>query len=301
MNEDENLEQDSAVNDILLQNQELKNRNAQLGQAALINQGANSQDEQNLIHYQLETDKILERIEHFLKGDQVKFNEEGAYYDSPTKSILASVKQDSKSNVKYFVQELKEQKRGSETVQEVVVKIAHPIKDEDGETFYQEVDIMEFDSKTILGKMKQLKLKDLGYQYINVVDEDKKPLNEQGVAEFMRVISMYVTKETFLSYYKEDRINEIMGDLGDKLNDFFYCNYEKMGMDTKFKESKYTLLILNVLHTIESCYRRALEGAEQENLRTRAIVTQNQGFGGGGGHRSPSAKKRWSPIKPSTW
>jgi len=83
----------------------------------------------------------------------------------------------------------------------------------------------------------------------------------------MRIASMYVTKEVFLSYYSEERINEIMSDLGNALNNFLYCNYEKMGMDTKFKESKYTMICLNLLHVIESCYRRALDGAEQENLK----------------------------------
>jgi hypothetical protein len=74
-----------------------------------------------------------------------------------------------------------------------------------------------------------------------------------------------------------------------------------MGMDTKFKESKYSLIITNIIHTIESCYRRALGGNEQKNLNLKAIITQ----GGGGAYPGSLApqpmKKKWSPFDKSTW
>ncbi len=289
---EEDLDARDMVDQLGLENQQLKNKTAQLS-GALTSQGFQDQDEQNLIQFQLETDKILERIEHFLKGDQVKFGDEGAYFSEPTKNILALAKQDPKTKVTYYIQELKEQKKGTELLKEVLVKIQNKDK--------TEIDVMENDSKRVMDKLKKIELTTLGYRYVSVLDEEKKPLNEYGVAELMRIMSMYVTKETFLSQYGEERIYEILGDLGDALNDFMYCNYEKMGMDTKFKESKYILICLNLLHTVESCYRRALGGAEQENIRTRAIVTQNQGFGGGGMGRSPPVKKKWNPLKPQTW
>jgi len=293
MNEENLIPQnDPQIEELFSQNQDLKNKNLELS-GALSSGGFNEQDEQNLIHYQLETDKILERIEHFLKGDQLKFGSEGAYYSEPTKKVLTTIKEDTSSKIKYFIQELKELKKGSELIKEVVVRIRNENE--------EEIDIQELDSKVILNKLKQTKLKNIGFQYIQVLDEDKKPLNEYGVAELMRIMSMYITKETFLSYYTEERINEILGDLGDILNNFLYCNYEKMGMDTKFKESKYMLICINLLHAVESCYRRALDGAEQENLRTRAIVTQNQGFGGGNIQRNPQLKAKFNPLKPSTW
>lgn len=298
---DENPEQypDQNMDEIFSQNKELQNKNLDLS-SALSSRSFNEQDEQNLILYQLETDKILERIEHFLKGDQVKFGEQGAYFSEPTKSILTVLKKDPKTNLLYYIQELKEMKKGTEKINEVVVKIS---KDKGKDTDEESIDIQEVDSKKILEKLKKVKLKNLGYKYVTTLDESKKPLNEYGVAELMRIMSMYITKETFLSYYSEERINEILGDLGDALNNFLYCNYEKMGMDTKFKESKYILICLNLLHTVESCYRRAIDGAEQENLRTRAIVTQNQGFGGRGmsPQRNSQMGKKWNPFKPSTW
>ncbi len=174
---------------------------------------------ENLIRYQLDTDGILERIEHFLKGDKIKVDKDGGvYYETPE-------------------------------------------------------------------------------------DEDRN-FNEYGVNEFMRIISMYLNKETFLSNYDEQRINEIIADLGDALNNFLYCNYEKIGMDTEFKVSKYTLIVLNILHTIESCYRRAIGGAEQMNIRTGRMITQSQPIQGdpyGMGHSSMVRKKKWSPFDKSTW
>lgn len=297
-----------SMNQLGMENQDLRNKTLQMA-GAVSNQMFSDEDHQNLIQYQLETDRILERIEHYLKGDQIKFDNDGkSYFSDPTKKILALCKQDPKTKVKYYIQEFKEQKHGSEVTEQVLVKIVNPvkIKDEEGKEYNTEeaIDVRIEDSKIILEKIMNKTFNDIGYQYIEVTDDEKKPLNGYGVAELMRILSMYVTKETFLSYYDEERINEIMGDLGDKINDFLYCNYEKMGMDTKFKESKYCLIVLNILHTVESCYRRSIEGHEQENLRTRAIVTQNQNPGGsmyGGQGFRPPTKKKWSPLKPSTW
>lgn len=278
------------------ENEQLRQKNLEMG-GAMTAQGFLPEEDQNLIQYQLETDKILERIEHFLRGDTIKFGDSGTYFDSPTKNVLARIKKDPKSKITYYIQEVKDSMSSSEVKKNVLVKIIN----KSGE----EVNVVERDSKLILGKLKKVKLLNLGFKYVEVVDEEKKPLNEYGVAEFMRVISMYVTKETFLSYYTEERIFEIMADLGDALNNFLYCNYEKMGMDSKFKESKYTIMIINILHTIESCYRRAIGGAEQYNLRSRAIVTQSQGSGSNMSAmnmaRSGGRSQKWSPIKPSTW
>ena len=283
------------ISNIEMENEHLRQKNLQLS-GAMTSQGFLPEEEQNLIQYQLETDKILERIEHFLKGDTIRFSEDGgSYFAEPTKNVLAKIKKDVSSGITYYIQEVKESSKGSEIKTRVLVKIINKNGDE--------VNVLGGDSKIILNKLKGLRIRDLGYKYVEVVDEEKKPLNEQGVQEIMRIISMYVTKETFLSNYEEDRINEIMGDLGDAINNFLYCTYEKLGMDSKFKESKYTIIILNILHTVESCYRRAIGGAEQINLRSRAIVTQNQGgssFGAMNVARS-TTKAKWNPLKPGTW
>lgn len=277
------------------ENEQLKQDNLK-HTGSMVAQGFSPEEDQNLIQYQLETDKILERIEHFLRGDTIKFGDGGTYFDTPTKNVLARVRKDKRTGITYYIQEVKKSMSSSEEKKNVLVKIINKNGDE--------VNVMETDSKLILGKLNKVKLLNLGFKYVEVVDDEKKPLNEYGVAEFMRVISMYVTKETFLSYYTEQRIFDIMADLGDALNNFLYCNYEKMGMDSKFKESKYTIMILNILHTIESCYRRAIGGAEQYNLRSRSIVSETHGGSGIGARnmaRAGAGTRKWSPLKPSTW
>ncbi len=293
---EEEFNPEKHMSNIELENETLRQDNLKMS-GAMTAQGFTPEEEQNLIQYQLETDKILERIEHFLKGDTIRFSENGSYFDTPTKSVLAKIRKDVKTGVIYYIQDVKKSMDSSEIKYNVLVMIVN----KDG----TEINVMERDSKLILSKLKNIKLKNMGFKYIEIMDEEKKPLNEYGVAEFMRIISMYLTKETFLSIYTEERINEIMGDLGDAFNDFLYCNYEKMGMDSKFKESKYTIIILNILHTIESCYRRAIGGAEQYNLRSRAIVTQSIGSGSNLSARnlarSSMGTRKWNPLKPSTW
>ena len=218
MDQEEKLEgfDETVLEDIDSQNKELKNKNFELQSALVGSSFGGTAEEQTLIHYQLETEKILERIEHFLRGDQIKVMKGNVFYEKATDPKLIN-------------------------------------------------------------------------------------FNKYGVAELMRIISMYVTKETFLSNYEEDRINEIIADLGDALADFLYCNYEKMGMDTKFKETKFTLIVINILHTIESCYRRALGGAEMKGLRERAIVTQTNPIGNPSMQMGAMPRRRFNPFKPKTW
>jgi len=282
------------MSNLEFENQQLKQKNLELA-GAMTSQGFTPEEEQNLIQYQLETDRILERMEHFYKGDQVKFNEKGSYFAEPTKNVLAQVKKDLKTKIIYYIQELKESSKSSEVIEKVLVKI----KNKGG----TEINVMERDSELILKKIKNQRLIDLGYKYIEVIDDEKKPLNEYGVSEMMRILSMYITKETFLSYYDEERIREILADLGDEINNFLYCNYEKMGMDSKFKESKYKLMILNTLHVVENCYRRSIGGAEQHNIRSRAIVTQTEGGSSVAAMNIArgASKEKWHPFKPGTW
>jgi hypothetical protein len=294
----EDVQEEESYSDASLNNKILQNKNLELQSALSSASFQNFGEDENLIKSQLETEKILERSEHYLKGDIIRFNEDGAYYSEPKKNVLCIIKIDEKTGIKYYIQEIKESKKGTELIREIVVKVIS----QEGE----EIDINESDSRIVIERIKKIeKLKESGYEYIEIIDEDRKPLNDYGVSEIMRILSMYVTKETFLSYYDVDRINEIMNDLGKEMSQFFYCNYEKMGMDTKYKESKFKLMVINILHLIESCYRRALNGNEQEGLRTRAIVTQTGSAGNNNdynGMRGKSIlKKKWSPFKLDTW
>ncbi len=110
-------------------------------------------------------------------------------------------------------------------------------------------------------------------------DDELIPLNEFGVNSLMEIISKYIDKNTTLSYYDEMRIYEILADLGDEICLFIFCNYEKMGMDTHFKKTKFRVLILTTLHMIESTYRRSLRGQTSNDLNQSKIVTQSDNIG----------------------
>ena len=105
-------------------------------------------------------------------------------------------------------------------------------------------------------------------------NKDLITLNEFGVTSLMEIITKYIDKNTILSYYSETRIYEIMADIGDEMVLFIVCNYEKMGMDTYFKKTKFRLLIITTCHIIESTYRRALNGRTMEEINQSKVIGQ---------------------------
>lgn len=132
-----------------------------------------------------------------------------------------------------------------------------------------------------------------------IIDKDHILFNDYGVNSVMSIIGNYIDKNTILSFYDEMRINEILADLGNELANFIFCNYEKMGMDTEFKKTRFQLVVLNILHIVESAYRRAIRGKTMEDINTSRIFTQLESMGGG---RSPMpTKKKFNLFKPSTW
>lgn len=131
-------------------------------------------------------------------------------------------------------------------------------------------------------------------------DTDLVLFNDYGVNAIMAIIGNYLNKHTVLSRYHEQRINEIMADLGDELTIFIFCNYEKMGMDTQFKKTRFGMTILTLLHSIESAYRRALEGKTSEDINTSKIFTQSDIMGRGSA-QPQMMKRKFHLLKPGTW
>ncbi len=125
-------------------------------------------------------------------------------------------------------------------------------------------------------------------------------LNDYGVQLIMNVISFYLNRNTILSNYNEDRIYEILFDLGNELTDVIDINYEKMGLSAMEKKSRCILLIINILNTIESAYKRSLSGGERDSLRSARVVTQSLTPGGG----MPNQIQRKRPgglLNPHNW
>lgn len=105
-------------------------------------------------------------------------------------------------------------------------------------------------------------------------DKELIPFNEFGVTSLMEIITKYIDKNTILSDYPENRIYEILGDIGDELILFILCNYTKMGLDTYFKKTKFRLIVVTTTHVIESTYRRAKGGATVKELNQSRVVGQ---------------------------
>ena len=136
--------------------------------------------------------------------------------------------------------------------------------------------------------------------YIPPEDHDLVILNDYGVKLIMNVISFYINKNTILSNYDPERINEILYDLGFELADVIFINYDMMGMDTTQKQSRHILLTMNILNTIESTYKRALRGGERDSLREARVVTESVQERNQSRMLMPQ-KSRVKLFSPSTW
>jgi hypothetical protein len=131
-------------------------------------------------------------------------------------------------------------------------------------------------------------------------------LNDLGVSIVMRVVSGYVTKQTFLSVYSEERINEIIGELGQLLRVRIFSNADLVGLNTEFKLSDFSLLIFTILTFVENAYRRSIGGREREKIGEAGIrIIQSQGVGQGGilgqGVPSQMPRKKFSLFNKNTW
>lgn len=112
------------------------------------------------------------------------------------------------------------------------------------------------------------------YGWITPENKDLVTFNDFGVSSMMDIITKYIDKNTTLSYYEEERIYEILGDLGDEIVLLILSNYKQMGMDTYFKKTKFRIVVVTTLHMIESAYRRALRGKTMEEINQSRVIGQ---------------------------
>lgn len=288
------------------ENQHLRSRNFGLQDVAESN--FMPKNDSNVIEFKLSAEELLERIEHYLRGDVLKtrVNEERqveTYYSAPTKRISVSIYKQEKTGRIYIVNE---HPQGIEEEDWEVLSIFEKdeelkgMQESEVEKNYQTYFLKEI--KDGLNSKKD-KIIFVGYGTKEIIDTSRTNLSEYGVQEVMNLLSMYISKETFLSWYKEDRIYEILGDLGDQLNKFFLINGKMLGLDTEYKKTKYPVIVVIILHTVENAYRRALLGSENKGTREGIIVTQHQPMGGYQDNFAPQRvpKKKWSPFDKTTW
>lgn len=218
MKDMEEGQKDLLIDQMEQHQRQLMDKNSELSAAISMSNFGNAK-EGNVIQYQLESDDILDKIEHFFRGDIIKTNEDGDTYYAPQ------------------------------------------------------------------------------------TNSDLQLLNEYGVNSMMHKLQNYVNRNTNLSYYSEDRINEILSDVGDALNKLLFCNYEKMGLDTEFKRTKYEEIVVQTLHIIESAYRRAIGGKERELINNNNInINQTERIGQYPLSQSNlQTKNKFNLFNPKTW
>lgn len=117
-------------------------------------------------------------------------------------------------------------------------------------------------------------------------NSDKNTLNEYGVQETLKILSLYVNRNTILSDYSNQEINLKVYDFGREINNLFFMRSQEFGMDTEEKRKNYPMLIREMVDIVHSAYKRALEGGERRSLRemisvSQALQTQAQVGGAG--------------------
>jgi hypothetical protein len=291
------------------ENQYLRSRSLQMQDA--IESNFNPKQDANVIEFKLSSEELLERIEHYLRGDILKtrINENKqaeTFYTTPTKKLSVNLYRDNQTGRVYVVNE---HPTGKKEEDWDVISVFDPDEGDAEKVIETPVEqnyklFILNELQTILkSKAKKPRVISLGIASKEIQDNSRINLNEYGVVEVMNILSLYITKETFLSYYKEERIYEICGDLGNQLNKFFLINSKAMGLDTEYKKTKYPLIIVTILHSVESAYRRALLGNENKGTREGILVTQHQGVGNPQNYQPmpTSKKKSWSPFDKSSW
>ncbi len=110
-------------------------------------------------------------------------------------------------------------------------------------------------------------------------------LNEVGVKAILKILAMYVNRNTILSDYQNDEISYKVLDFGRRVNNLLFVKAEDFGIDTEAKEKEKEILIGELVDIVHSTYKRALDGGERRSLREMISISQTQntmGMGGGG-------------------
>lgn len=131
--------------------------------------------------------------------------------------------------------------------------------------------------------------------------EEDRTFNEHGVRLIMHFIHMYVNRNTIMSNYDNETINDKVFDFGVQLSDFIFTNCEELGMTSEKKQERYDMICLEITDMVHSAYLRALGGKERESLTKTTSVhqTMNPGMQMPGMMGQPYKQK--SALKPWTW
>lgn len=136
-------------------------------------------------------------------------------------------------------------------------------------------DLLERSEHVLRGD--KLTFKDGHTIWIAPKNEDDQILNNYAIQEVMRILSMYVNRNTILSNYSLEEIHLKVYDFGNELKDLFYMKYEAFGWkDNLEKRKNYPMLMREMIDIVNSAYNRALGGKERESLTTARQITQTE-------------------------
>lgn len=177
-----------------------------------------------------------------------------------------------------------------------------------------------------------------GSEYWEEPDDDRlKIFSDYGVKQIMTIMSLYIHRDTLMSFYNEETITKKVHDFGIELSDLIYNRYEVFfyypspeDLFDKYKKyistmkiseeelyekciawseeelqsrfSHYPMTILALIDIVHSTYLRALNGKERQSLRERINISQNANQYQDMNMMQSSSKQsggKW--YKPSTW
>lgn len=92
-------------------------------------------------------------------------------------------------------------------------------------------------------------------------------LNEKGVREVLKILALYVNRNTILSDYEDDEIRAVLLDFGKRLNNLIFMKYDEYGMDNEEKRKEYEMFVGAICDIIYSSYKRAKHGGERRSIR----------------------------------
>jgi len=114
--------------------------------------------------------------------------------------------------------------------------------------------------------------------FVPAKTEDEQIFNDFGVSEIMRILSMYLNRNTILSNYDEITINWKVLDFGNEVSDLIFLKYEDLGLNTLEKRKRYPMIVRELVDTVHSAFLRALNGGERDSLRQARQIHQQENF-----------------------
>jgi len=116
-----------------------------------------------------------------------------------------------------------------------------------------------------------------GHGSWNKEDETHEPfLNEKGVKAIINILKPIVNKNTFLTNYSEERVNDLLFFISNKITRTLYCNYDEFEIKPEF----FPILNEMIQTFLESSLRRPQEQGERKFLSSteqrRILVQEGQ-------------------------